>query len=257
MRRILAGCTAFVIAIGIASTGSAQVGAWVEVNSTYAIPASSNIVQHVAIPFRQETFQATFGYPESSTPSADFSGGVRIGPHLGVGVGASRYSSGDQAGNVSLVVPHPLLFNRPATDAGVTQHPMLHQETAIHLEGRYIVNTRRLGIAAFGGPSFFRTKQDILSDVDYDETLMPGLAYRVQLTGVQRQSVERSTWGFNVGADVGVFFTRHLGAGVLARYARARVDLPNELQSAADNRVVVQTVPAGGFNIGGGLRLRF
>ena len=65
---------------------------------------------------------------------------------------------------------------------------------------------------------------------------------------IQPSSVTESTIGFNVGGDAGYYFTRAIGVGVVARYARGVVSVP-----IRGNTVTTQ---AGGFQVTAGLRLR-
>ena len=102
-------------------------------------------------------------------------------------------------------------------------------------------------IAVFGGPTFFDIKQDLVTDVLFTNTYPYDTAtYTGTTTGRQSES----TVGFNAGADVTFYFSSHVGVGVLARFSRATIDLPSQ-----DGGTVA--VDTGGFQTGGGLRLRF
>jgi hypothetical protein len=57
-------------------------------------------------------------------------------------------------------------------------------------------------------------------------------------------------FGFNAGIDVRWMFTRNIGAGALARFSRATIEL-----NAAEGRTVA--VDAGGTHVGVGLRVVF
>ena len=96
-----------------------------------------------------------------------------------------------------------------------------------------------------GGPSFLRVKQSLVKEVPYRDLLST-----ISFQGAQTVTQELSTWGINVGADVSIYLTDHVGVGALFRYARANVSL-----TSADDDIV--TVAAGGLNIGGGRRVRF
>ena len=78
----------------------------------------------------------------------------------------------------------------------------------------------------------------------------------VELTGFTFGRVEGDGWGFNAGADAAVFFTRILGVGGFAKYSRGHVDLENTVATAQEQHEVTR-VKAGGFRVGGGVRLKF
>jgi hypothetical protein len=63
-------------------------------------------------------------------------------------------------------------------------------------------------------------------------------------------TVSDSQIGFNVGADLTYRFANNFGVGAMVRYARATAGLTLDDGSALDVKV-------GGFQIGGGLRIRF
>jgi hypothetical protein len=58
-------------------------------------------------------------------------------------------------------------------------------------------------------------------------------------------------WGFHVGGDVNVFFNRVIGLGWFAKYSQGSVEVFDPL-SGEDWQL-----RTGGFQSGGGLRLRF
>jgi hypothetical protein len=60
----------------------------------------------------------------------------------------------------------------------------------------------------------------------------------------------QSTWGFNAGFDVMQRLTSHFGLGVIGRYSRASLEFPIGAEQSV-------TIDAGGFQLGGGLRLQF
>ena len=90
------------------------------------------------------------------------------------------------------------------------------------------------------GPTIFMVKQDIATAVNVTE---PGPV--ISSSTVVRE--DKTSVGFNLGADLNYFFMKRIGAGVLARYTFGSVDL-----DAADD-----SLGLGGFEIGIGLRLRY
>ena len=69
-----------------------------------------------------------------------------------------------------------------------------------------------------------------------------------------------SVWWYGVGADLAVFFSRHVGVGWLVRYDRATatVTLPDDgfFATVLDRPATTDQVFGGG-SVSGGLRVRF
>jgi len=63
---------------------------------------------------------------------------------------------------------------------------------------------------------------------------------------ISKSRLSKSTTGFHVGLDLDYVWARRAGAGILFRYTRGSIDLPNGTQS----------MTAGGFQIAAGLRLK-
>ena len=95
------------------------------------------------------------------------------------------------------------------------------------------------------GPSFFSVKQSLVQSVQFSESYPYDTTL---LASVPTASVSKSVTGFNAGIDVGYYFTRNVGAGMMLRFAGGNLTLP-----AHDATV---TTKVGGFQVAGGLRLR-
>jgi len=98
--------------------------------------------------------------------------------------------------------------------------------------------TDSVELSVFGGPSFTRVRQDLITSV----TVPDGTQNVVSTI----QSESGTAKGVNVGADISYMFTNMVGAGVFARYNGGSVDLDG-----------ASGVKAGGFQLGIGARLRF
>jgi len=185
-------------------------------------------------------------YTVESGPSLNIGGGAMVWRQLGAGVGVTRFSRSTPA-VFSGSVPHPFFFDR-ARDIAGDVGGLTREETAVHLRASAVVPAgNRLEVMVFGGPSFFKVKQGIVTDFAFTDEYPSDTAtfVRAEIT-----DAEESRVGFNVGGDVGYFFTRQIGIGFALQFARANV----ELRSAAGG---TQEVRAGGVQAGGGLRLRF
>ena len=180
----------------------------------------------------------------------DVSGGVRVWRNLAAGFGLTvltqkLHKSGIK---VSGVVPSPLFFNRSRTVAYQVSG-LDHRQVAFHFQALWFVPvTDKIDVALFGGPSVFYLTQDFISSVGIMELgyFGPGSA---RIWRVSKQPTTRNTLGGNVGVDVTYLATETLGGGFFVRWAGGSVDLSITGTS--------QSVDIGGFQIGGGVRVRF
>ena len=105
-------------------------------------------------------------YAIKSGPTFDVGGGAVVWRRLGVGAAVSRFSVSTPA-SLTATTPHPFFFNRPRTVSGEAAS-LKREELAFHLQavGVFPVGTR-LQVLVFGGPSFFRMKQGVVTDFTY------------------------------------------------------------------------------------------
>ena len=167
-----------------------------------------------------------------------------IARQLGFGVGITRFSRSTPT-TLTGSIPHPFFFNQPRTVTGNVDG-LKREELAVHVQVRGILPVgARCQVMLFGGPSFFRVKQDNVTDFTYTQSYPYDQA---QFSSAQTDKVNKSAAGFNAGGDVAFFFARQIGVGVSATFSRAEVDAP----AAAGGKI-----KAGGVQIGAGLRIRF
>ena len=102
-------------------------------------------------------------------------------------------------------------------------------------------------VMAFGGPSFFSVRQELITDITWADSYPYDAA---TFTGARTTNASGSKVGFNAGADVAYFFSPRLGVGATVQVAGATVQL---LSGAGST----QSVRTGGAHVGGGLRMRF
>jgi hypothetical protein len=240
------------------STADAQTGGWISANAVLAKPASSSTTQtnsfRCCSPSFLGTFDSTAVFDTPDKVSFDLGGGIRFLRQFGVGVALTRYRSSETA-NISFSVPHPLFVGRPATASGPSQAPLTQEELAVHIEARYVGNLPHASVSVFAGPSYFSAKREMIGDFRYFENLGSStLNYTVSLASNSTEAYDLTRWGFNVGVDVGYYIGEYVGFGVLVRYSRAQVDLPNPLASGGSPD---QPLDLGGVNVGGGVRFRF
>ena len=185
-------------------------------------------------------------YNAETGPMFDVTGGIRVWRNLAIGAGVSIFDS-DNSATVTARLPHPFHFDRhrqvDGTAAGLTR-----REIGIHVQATWIVPVSdRLDVAVFGGPTFFTVDQDLVTEVMFEHTFPFDTA---SFTGTATSSESESAIGFNVGIDVGFYFSPNVGVGGMARFSRATVDF-----SSVDGGTV--STDAGGLQVGGGLRVRF
>ena len=168
----------------------------------------------------------------------DVSAGYKVWHNLAIGVGYTWTSSKADA-TIHATVPDPVFFDRPRS-VDDTAAGLKHTENVINLSAVWMVPvTDKIDVGVSAGPSIFNVKQDIPGSLTATE---PGPSIDVAV-----DSAKKTTVGINLGVDVAYMITKQFGVGGLARYTWGSVDL-----AGASDKLTV-----GGFQIGGGLRVRF
>jgi hypothetical protein len=213
-------------------------GAWQTTSNGFT--GASTITQNV------EAGRVTTAYGGARPLVVDVSGAVRVWRNLAVGATVTWLSQATDA-NVSATIPHPFLFNAPRTVAGdVAGLP--RRELALHVNASWVVPAgRRAQVAVFGGPSYFRVRQALVTDVGTSSTYPYDTATFVDATTV---ATSKSRVGFHGGLDITARVWRHVGVGAIVRYSRATLQFP----AGSDEEVMVR---AGGLQVGGGIRLAY
>jgi opacity protein-like surface antigen len=194
----------------------------------------------------QETGTTRVSYPIDAGPAFDAGAGIRVWRRLGVGVAVSRFTI-DSTVSATSSIPHPF-FLRQNREVSGEADGIRREETGIHVQAQYSVPLgRRLQLTLMAGPSLLQVSQAVVIDVNYTEEYPYDTA---SFSGVDSTRKKGSKAGFNAGADVRWMFTRNIGVGMMARFARATVDL-----DPVDDRTI--TVDAGGAQVGVGLRVGF
>ena len=186
------------------------------------------------------------GYELATGPLFDIGGTVRVWRNLGVGAAVSVFTR-DDAASVTARIPHPFFFNRNREING-SKEGLKREERAVHVQAVWLVPANgSFQVMLFGGPTFFKVEQDLVTNVLFSHEYPYDSA---RFTGTVVVSRTESKVGFNVGADLGFYFSKNAGVGWLIRFSRASVDLPSENGGSV-------AVESGGLHAGGGLRLRF
>lgn len=185
------------------------------------------------------------------TSGSFFEGGVAVRVYRSLTVGVSYHQETNTSeAAITGTAPHPVFFNRPRTfsaEAG----GMYRRENATHLSFGWVVPFgTKLDVLVSGGPSFFRLRQDVVSDVLITER---GGGFTEVVVAPTTVTQRRSEVGYNVGADVTYILWQNdrmrLGGGAFVRYTGATTDV-RLLVSDVETKV-------GGIQFGFGARIRF
>lgn len=178
----------------------------------------------------------------------DAGGSLRLWRGLSIGASYAQLATSD-ATTLTGAVPHPL---RHGTFRELPLHELSfpHRQRVTHVYfGWQLPVLDRLDVSLFAGPSLYSVTQGVVTNVTVREAGGPPFeSVRVDL--VQAGEHRRNAVGGHVGLDVTYMPTRHVGVGILMRYATATIDLP----AARTGRLFL---PAGGAEVGAGFRFRF
>ncbi len=167
-----------------------------------------------------------------------------VGP---IAVGASYESfRNERTALYTASLPHPFFYDRFREISGALSG-LSHEETAVHVDAAVTKTMGPLTLDVVGGPSWFFTKTEVLSDLLYDE-VFPFDSVVPQ--GVQTQLFENRLLGFNVGASATYRIAGIFGVDFAVRYSRA------EMRFLLDETRVLE-LQAGGLRLGAGLRFLF
>jgi opacity protein-like surface antigen len=177
----------------------------------------------------------------------EFAGAYKVRDDLGVGL-AYHFVTNSGDGTISGSLPHPQLFDQPRTFSASVED-LAHTEHAVHFQAVWFVPfTDKVDFTISGGPSIFNVKQGLIRSVAFSEN--PPNFTSVTIDSVEVIELSDSAWGFHLGADMTYALTPSIGVGALIRYSHGTVEFNLSDSQTAD-------VTAGGFQIGGGVRLKF
>jgi hypothetical protein len=184
-------------------------------------------------------------YQRKNGPAIEGSGTVRLWRNLGVSVGFSTFSKAG-TGEVSTEIPHPFSFGQTRTGGPFTFGGVTHDETIVRVEAAVLVPVGRRAVVMVGaGPAFVSLTQEVVSSARWEEAGYP-YDSPVVIDGVNKTRETSSKTGFSGGIDVGLYFSRYIGAGVGVRYVHAKMPVNERI-----------SLDAGGLQAGAGLRFRF
>lgn len=236
------GCLAAALMVAVVRPAEAQM-TWTDqgfVNVNFGVQGGSRDITTTSN-FELYGENATISTAQEAGGGAffDFGGGYKVWRNLALGITYSRNGSSSDAA-INGTVPDPNFFDRLRPVSG-TAADLEYAENAFHLQGTWMMPvTDKVDVGLSFGPTIFNVSQDIPTAITISE---PGPT--ISSTTITRE--KKSTLGINFGVDVNYLITPRFGAGVLLRYSWGSVDF-----DPADDSLTV-----GGFQFGGGLRVRF
>ena len=211
-----------------------------------AQPGRASFTDAATFPFLQETARTEASYGVRDGIAFDVGGTFRVWRRFGIGVAVTR-AMRDTNSETSGSFPHPFFFNTNRTGTW-SDTSLDRSELGLHVSAAWqVIQAPRLNVSLFGGPTIFNFKQGVISDVELIENYPFDTIDARLVTG----TVDGTAFGFHAGADVGWFFTRHVGVGAVARFTNAT---KKGVRIGEGNPFDVEV---GGVQGGGGIRLRF
>ena len=169
----------------------------------------------------------------------NIAGGYKVWRNLAIGVGYTFMSSNTDAA-IAASVPDPLQFDSHRAVAA-SASDVTHTESQIHLTATWMIPvTDKIDVGLSFGPTIFSVSQEIPNALEVTE---PGPT----VNNVSVAEVDESGVGLHLGLDVNYMVTPRFGVGGMARFTRGSSDVEN----------ATENLKFGGFQIGGGLRVRF
>lgn len=228
---------------------------WIDVNVGFAVagePGFGTVYEPVLF---DEVARVSADYHSPAGAEFDFGGGFMFTPAFGLGASFAGTAHEDHA-ELAISIPHPRFANAYASDSGPTEEKLMRIESSASFHAMFASHiSDRVTLRFFAGPSYFRIRQEAVGLIRYDQAfLFFSPANAVAITGYEPSLIdfdENGGWGFHAGGDVSVFFTRVVGIGAFGKFSRGRVEILDPLSGKDVD------VTTGGFQTGGGLRLRF
>ena len=251
LRTLLTLCLVLIPSASFSQTPASR--GWIDVNFGLAASGAGDVgfVYETTL-FREPAAFAAY-YPEPSRGAAfDFGGGYMFTPRIGIGASFVGTAHEDIVG-LGATIPHPFYFNASGIGSSATEETLSRIEGSANIHAMVVaLETNRLRVRVFGGPTFFQYRADMVQDLRYTQfATILSLANSITITEYREVEVDGTGIGFHAGGDVSVFFSRVFGLGGFARYSRGTISIDEPLSENPED------VTVGGFQVGGGVRLRF
>jgi hypothetical protein len=253
MKQVFRVAVFVVVASAFASQASAQALPWEGrgfLNLNFGIQVIADDAADTSASFQlyDETGTVTSTQAiDKQAPFLDFGGGFRVAGNFGLGFAYSRLNVTGTA-EVVAKVPSPIYYDQPRT-ATASLNALDHTENAYHFQALWMLPiTDKVDVMISGGPTWFSLTQGVVTSPQITEV---GPPYTTVNMTVSQSTLTASKMGFNVGADLTFRFANNFGVGGMLRYSSATVTLESAGSDATSD------VKVGGFQVGGGIRIRF
>ena len=208
---------------------------FVDVNAGVQVASRTFVVDAFPIVYNETAILST-SQEVGSAGLFDVTAGYRVWRDLSIGLGFS-YARGSGDAEMTAGVPHPLFHDRRVPVTATVDAK--HSEKAFHLQAIWTMPVTDKMDASFSlGPSFINVSQEVVNNI----TVQANTQNATPLV----ESQSDTATGFQVGADLSYMLNPRYGIGGFVRYVGGSVDLPS-----------VPELKVGGFQVGGGARLRF
>ena len=241
-----------------ATAASAQTSfarAYLDVNFGVTQVTKSDLDSTFHTTIFQETATFTTVYTQGNGVLFDIGGGFMFNKKFGVGVSYAMTGHNDDV-LMTATVPHPNIFNANGTGSGTAT--VKGAEADVNISAVLVLmDSGKMKIRILAGPSFIAVKQEIVEDFFYHQSISGATnTITVSASDAILQSPTQTTnlVGFHVGGDFAYFFSKVFGVGGMARFVAAGSKDITDPFALAPNTI---TIKGGGFQVGGGIRLRF
>jgi hypothetical protein len=238
-----AGLLALCVCAGAARPAAAQSMQWtdkgfVSVNAGVQV-GSHDLTTTQSFDLFEETATVTTTSKVKSGGLFDIGAGYRVWENVAVGLTYS-FTSSDSNASINGSIPDPIRFDNPRS-ISASAGGLKHKENVLHFDATWMMPvTDKIDVGFLAGPSIFFVNQDVVSSVPTTE---PGPAVGTPVLSGET----KATVGVNLGLDVTYLLSKKWGVGGIARYTWGSAKL-----ASGDDSLTL-----GGFQIGGGLRMRF
>jgi hypothetical protein len=192
---------------------------------------------------------------EEGSTARTYDGGTGLGFELGgiysitsaFGIlGSFEFQSAEHDASFDVAAPHPLFFNQPRTTSDDIA-ALEYSERALNVDAVYTLTSGAFTVDVFGGATFFFTETELIDEIT-TSSVYP--FDDLDITSTTTVKLKENPIGFNVGGAFTYRITPVVGVSFQAKYSKATVNLLREAGEPID-------IDAGGFRIGGGIRLAF
>jgi hypothetical protein len=175
----------------------------------------------------------------------DLAGGYRVTSNLAVAFGYVNYNTETDVTGTARI-PHPLITDAPRA-VNVTAPGVGHNSNIFNFSAVWMwPYTDQIDFAFYAGPSIIAVSQDVVSGLTIAPE--PGPDYsNPMVSSVDVTEQSKTSFGIHFGVDGAYMVNERYGVGAGIRY----------VWGSADIEGLTDSLTLGGFQIVGGLRVRF